>query len=63
MRTANMKPASEPAKAGALTTFFNLLKKKASDIFEPEVVEVTFEKNHGRIVSYTYTKVAQKNVA
>jgi len=63
MRTTNLKSASEPAKTGALATFFSMLMKKATDIFEPEEVEVTFEQDHGKMVRYTYTKVANKHVA
>ncbi len=60
MKTGNLPTNPKP---NILATFFKLLQKKASDIFEPEEVEVTFEEDHGRIVRYTYTKVSHKQVA
>jgi hypothetical protein len=45
-----------------LTRFFKWIRKKISDLFEPEEVEVTF-KQEGNKVSYTYTKVEHKQVA
>lgn len=54
---------SDKALSNALSTMLNSFRKKIHDIFEPEEVEVNLEEDHGKVVSYTYTKVQHKKVA
>ncbi len=63
MTTTNVEPGQVPGKVSFLTMLFRKLQKKASGMFEPEEVEVTFEEDQGKIVRYTYTKVSHKQVA
>ena len=61
-----MKTQTEitPSKgiSNGIAIFFKKLGSKIISLFEPEEVEVTF-KVEGKKVSYTYTKVSQKQVA
>lgn len=51
-------------KPNNIVLFINQIKQRIADVFKPEEVEVTFKEDAGgNVVSYTYTKVAQKNVA
>ena len=61
LNTAQMEKAK--ANSNALSHFLNTCRKKLADIFEPEVVEISAEEDHGKIVSYTYTVLPQKEVA
>ena len=54
---------ADKAAPNALSTMLNTFRKKIHDIFEPEEVEVNLEEDHGKVVSYTYTKVPHKEVA
>ena len=64
METAKLNVESaDKAKATALSGFLHACKKKLVHIFEPEEVEVYFEEDHGKVVSYTYTVVDHKEVA
>jgi hypothetical protein len=49
-------------RQGGMIRFFKKIGSKIAGLFEPEEVEVTF-KTEGKKVSYTYTKVNQKQVA
>ena len=51
-----------PGKLNGIIFFFKKLGSKIAGLFEPEEVEVTF-KVEGNKVSYTYTKVSDKQVA
>ena len=52
----------QPASTSWLAAAGKRFKKYLNDIFRPEVVEVTF-KMDGDNVTYTYTKVEEKQVA
>ncbi len=45
-----------------IAAFFRKLIDRIADLFQPEEVEVTFEKK-GNNITYTYTKVNHKQVA
>ncbi len=55
-------PNSIYGNANVLKRMFKQFCSKIISVFEPEEVEVTF-KEHGNRTSYTYTKVARKQVA
>ena len=62
-----MKPENRPnlpkqVKSNGAVHFFKTLGSKIRGLFQPEEVEVTF-KVEGNKTSYTYTKVAHKQVA
>jgi hypothetical protein len=52
----------EQGKLQKIKVIFKLIGNKLFGLFEPEEVEVTFNREGSRI-TYTYTKVAQKRVA
>ncbi|MES2703326.1 MAG: hypothetical protein V4649_11840 [Bacteroidota bacterium] len=62
MKPGNTKSNLEPAKGNVLVNLVRKIAGKISGLFEPEEVEVTF-KVEGKNVTYTYTKVAHKQVA
>ncbi len=53
---------ADPARLNKPGNFFNRLKLKIAQLFEPEEVEVTF-KQEGKTTRYTYTKVTHKQIA
>ena len=61
MKTGDRKYQNDKQSKGALS-FFIWFGHKISDIFKPEEVEVTFN-GEGKNLTYTYTKVSQKQVA
>lgn len=50
-------------KSNPVLDMCNKFFKTVSDLFEPEEVEVVVEKEEGKVVGYTYTKVVPKKVA
>ena len=50
-------------KQNLINALYSKIRSKVTGLFEPEEVEVTFEEDHGKVVSYTYTKVSHKQVA
>lgn len=50
-------------KSNPVIDMCNKFIKSVSNLFEPEEVEVFVEKEEGKVVGYTYTKVVPKSVA
>lgn len=53
---------SSPAEGTTLSRFWGKIARYVRHLFEPEEVEVTFHVQ-GKHVTYTYTKVEEKQVA
>ncbi len=51
------------AEQKAATPILHKLWNKIVSFFEPEEVEVTFQEDKGKVVSYTYKVVDEKQVA
>lgn len=62
MKPERIMTTGTNAKKWGMRLFFQKLRNRITDLFEPEEVEVTFEVK-GKNVNYTYTKVAHKQVA
>lgn len=62
MYMEKLRERAEGKKQGAIRGFFRRFWTRLHDLFEPEEVEVTF-KSEGNRISYTYTKVAHKQIA
>ena len=62
MNTESKLTISSPAAGTPLSRFFSRVARYVRHLFEPEVVEVTFHVE-GKHVTYTYTKVEEKQVA
>lgn len=60
IKSNNLTPKD---KQSVIAKVMRRIWTKVTAIFEPEEVEVTFEEDHGKVVSYTYTKVPHKQVA
>jgi len=62
MNTQSKTTISSPAAGTQVSRLFTRIARYVRQLFEPEVVEVTFHVE-GRHVTYTYTKVEDKQVA
>ena len=58
----SMKQKDHKSHPKGLFSFFRRFGQWINEMFQPEEVEVTF-KDDGKNVTYTYTKVAHKQVA
>ncbi|MBX2904552.1 MAG: hypothetical protein KF744_00850 [Taibaiella sp.] len=62
MNTRSNISISSPAAGTPFSRFFGKIARYVRHLFEPEEVEVTFHVE-GKHVTYTYTKVEEKQVA
>lgn len=63
MKPDKMNTPDIAARQGILASLIRKCYTRISGIFEPEVVEVTFDDNNANSGTYTYTVVQQKKVA
>lgn len=62
MNTESKTTISSTAPGKPVSRLFSRIARYVRHLFEPEVVEVTFHVE-GKHVTYTYTKVEEKQVA